>query len=160
MGSGKTKIGEKLAKKLDFRFIDLDVYIENKFDKSIIEIFRRNGELEFRNMEKNSLDEILNLENVVVATGGGTACFHDNIEQMNRTGITIYIKTNPGILFSRLTKSKTSRPLIQNKSEKDLTKYISDTLKIREVYYAKAKICLDGKNVKIPELVSQIIRFV
>ena len=159
MGSGKSTVGKKLAKKLKLHFIDLDKYIENKHSATINDIFLEIGEAEFRELERKALDEIVKRQDIIISTGGGTPCFHNNIEKMNQSGLTIYLETNPGILFSRLTNSKLERPLIQNKSETELKQYISETLKMRKEFYEQAKIQIDSKNLNISQLVLSIKSF-
>ena len=92
MGCGKTTLGKKLAKHLNFNFIDLDRFIENKTVKSINVIFDEKGEQYFRDLEKESLNEIYKMDNLVIATGGGTPCFSDNMQTMLEKGICIYLK--------------------------------------------------------------------
>ncbi len=79
MGAGKTTIGKRLAAKMDLQFIDLDIFIENRYHKTIRELFEEKGEADFREIEKKTLAEISQFENIVVSTGGGTPCFDDNI---------------------------------------------------------------------------------
>ncbi len=113
-GSGKSFWGEKLADKLSVNFIDLDNEIERKAGSSIIEIFRLHGEEYFRLIEKEVLESVIALhKNEVIACGGGTPCFYNNIEMMNRSGKTIYLKTPISLLLERLKKSSESakRPL-------------------------------------------------
>src|SRR5690554_5346297 len=92
MGSGKTTLGKKLATSLSLSFVDLDLYIESKYFKTIAQLFEEKGEDEFRVIEKNSLREVCEFENVVISTGGGTPCFFDNMQLMNEKGNTIYLK--------------------------------------------------------------------
>ena len=140
MGVGKTTIGKVLSKKLGIQFIDLDNYIENRFRKTIQEIFDVNGEDKFRRIEREMLREVVAFENVVIATGGGTPCFYDNIDVMNKQGVTIYIKASVGQLVSRLLASKTVRPILKGKSTEELKDFVAIHLAEREAYYTKAKL--------------------
>jgi shikimate kinase len=151
MGCGKSTIGRKLSAFLGLNFIDLDKYIEERYFKTIPVIFAEEGEVAFREKERNSLNEVSQFENVVIGTGGGAPCFFDNIEMMNRTGITIYIAPDNEVLASRLIKSKTERPLIAGKSKEELTAFIADALQKRGPFYEKAKIIIRGKNELNPE---------
>jgi shikimate kinase len=85
MGSGKTTLGKQLAKKLNLQFVDMDLFIENRYHKSISEIFKEKGEDGFREIERRTLQEIAGFENVIISTGGGLPCFFDNMDLMNKS---------------------------------------------------------------------------
>lgn len=140
MGVGKTTIGKLLSKELDVEFIDLDKYIENRYRKTIKEIFFEKGEDKFRIIECEMLREVSTFQNVLISTGGGTPCFFDNMEVMNRQGITVYVKASVEQLVSRLVASKNVRPIIHNKSPKELKQFVTEHLAQRENYYSKAKL--------------------
>jgi shikimate kinase len=143
MGSGKTTFGKFLAKKTGNDFFDLDEYIENKYDKRITELFAEFGEDGFRKIERECLHEIPVSDNCFIATGGGTPCFFDNMEYMNRAGETVYLRTSVQELFERLALSEVKRPLIAGKTPEELEGYISDALSKREIHYMKSKYILD-----------------
>ena len=82
MGAGKTTLGKALARELHIPFIDLDWYIEERFHKTVGELFSERGEASFRELEKNMLHEVGEFEDVVISTGGGAPCFFDNIEEL------------------------------------------------------------------------------
>lgn len=140
MGSGKTTVGKRLANSLSLSFIDLDDFIQNKYRKTIAEIFSEVGEDEFRKLERKALIEVSEIEDVVISTGGGAPCYFDNIDLMNSKGITVYIEAEPEELASRLLVSKSVRPIISGKSEDELIPFIREHLSKRECYYKKAKI--------------------
>jgi shikimate kinase len=147
MGSGKTTIGRLLAKKLNLQFIDTDTFIENRYRKSIHDIFAEKGEVAFREIERNILIEILAFENTVIAAGGGTPCFSDNMDLMTRTGVTIYLKLSEEQLLERLMPIKHKRPLLNNKNPDELKNYISTTLAEREPIYSRAIIAIDSNEL-------------
>jgi len=151
MGAGKTTAGKKLASALNYEFIDLDRAVEAVTSKTISQLFE-SGEAGFRKIESAELKKTAGLTNVVIATGGGTPCFEDNLEWMNGNGITVYLKLSAGSLFRRLAQSKTSRPLLKNLNDVELMEYIVETLSIREKYYKKAAISVKGENLDIAEL--------
>ena len=99
MGAGKTTIGKVLAQKLSLEFFDLDWYIEDRFRMKIPQIFAEKGEEGFREIERKMLHEVAEFENVVISCGGGTPCFFDNMEYMNRQAKTIYLKAAPEVLM-------------------------------------------------------------
>lgn len=154
MGSGKTTIGRRLASRLDYKFLDLDNYIEEENHMSINAIFDRHGEMHFRDLERVALFETFRMSKVVVACGGGTPCFFDNIQQILKNGLSIYIQLPVGALADRLIHAKNTRPLIKNNP--DLKTYISEMLETRQVYYNQAHIIVDGLNTNIENLIQLI----
>ena len=152
MGSGKSTAGEKLAAKLNYDFIDLDKFIESEYKQTIPEIFATKGEKEFRAMEHNALKKLIEKNNLVIACGGGTPCYYENIELMNNNGVTVYIKMSADMLVSRLINAKVKRPLIENKTEKELHAFVNRQLEKREDIYHQAQYTVKGKDLDINEL--------
>lgn len=144
MGSGKSTMGKQIAKGLNWRFIDLDDFIEAKMGKTITSIFNDEGEDVFRHLERETLEEMAHLDKVVVATGGGVPCFHDNMGFMNSHGRTVYLKLPPQELCQRLLPVRSTRPLIANKSDGELLDYIKEKLSEREPFYNQAHILADA----------------
>lgn len=140
MGAGKTTAGRELAKELDLDFIDLDHFIQARYQKTISQIFQEVGESEFRIIESSMLKEVGEFENVVISTGGGTPCFFDNIDYMNKVGTTVYLRATPEALSERLNTCKEKRPLIKDKSKEELLAFVAENLEKREPYYTKATI--------------------
>jgi shikimate kinase len=146
MGCGKSTLGRKMAELMNLNFIDLDKYIEERNFKTIPLIFAEEGEQGFREKEKYALEEVSQFENVIIGTGGGTPCFFDNMELMNRTGITIYISPDTETLANRISHSRTERPLVAGKSREELIFFIEQTLEKRNPFYHRSKIILSGEN--------------
>lgn len=138
MGAGKTTLGRALADELGLQFIDLDLFIEERFRKTIREIFAERGEEEFRRIEQSMLHEVAEFEDVVISTGGGTPCFFDNIEYMNRQGTTVFLDVPVERLFIRLSIARSKRPLIKEKNDEELRIFIEEQLQKRMPYYSKA----------------------
>ena len=136
-------MGCGIAKKYGLEFIDLDHYIENRFFKTIPQIFEERGEEGFRQIEHNMLLEVSAFEDAVISTGGGAACFFDNIDVMNQAGETVYLKATPKELFEYLKTSKQNRPLLQGKNDEELLQFIEEGLGKREPFYLKAKHTMD-----------------
>jgi shikimate kinase len=157
MGSGKTTVGKKLAGMLDYTFIDLDSMIESETDHTIPEWFAQ-GEARFREVESLVLKQTGDFKNSVISTGGGTPCFHDNMNWMKEQGLTVYIKCHPGSLFRRLVASKTQRPLLAGKTEVELMEYIVETLKEREYFYSQAHYVVKGEDIDVKSLLDEIQR--
>ena len=152
MGSGKSTTGQKLASKLNYEFVDLDKLIESDYKQTIPEIFATKGEKEFRAMEHNTLKRLMEKDNVVVACGGGTPCYYNNMELMRNNGVTVYIKMSVDALMERLNNAKEKRPLIQNKTEAELRTFIKRQLEKREDIYHKAQYTVKGKDLNVDEL--------
>ena len=143
MGAGKTTIGKALAKELGMPFYDLDWYITSRMRKTVAQIFEERGEEGFRQIEHNMLHEVAEFEDVIISCGGGTPCFFDNIDYMNRQGQVVYLKVDPETLYKHLKMSKNDRPLLRGKSESELITFISEQLQKREPFYTKARYTLD-----------------
>ena len=152
MGSGKSHWGKIWADKYGLSFFDLDEEIEEKAGSTISEIFKSEGEEYFRELESSTLHSFKDKSNYVLACGGGTPCFNDNIEWMNQQGTTIYLNTSTDTLFNRLKEEKDKRPLIKVLPDAQLYTFIQNKIKEREPYYSKAKIILDEKNITTFEL--------
>jgi len=142
---------------MGIQFVDMDHYIEERYCKTIPEIFAGEGESAFREKERKALKELSEFENVIIATGGGAPCFFDNISLMNRTGKTIYLNIDPKILAERLLKSKTERPLIKGKSSDELVAFIDETLRKRNEFYKQAQFEITAPDFE-PENVIEMIK--
>lgn len=146
-GCGKSYWAQKLSQKINISWIDLDQEIEKVEMLLIAEIFETKDENYFRETEKNVLHKLSCLENLILATGGGTPCFHDNMKWMNKHGITIWIDEPVQILFKRLKNEKANRPLIKNLSDEQLKNFLSQKLKERFLFYSQAKYHLKKENI-------------
>ncbi len=158
MGSGKSYFGNKVSKKLNYTFIDLDTYIETESMMFIPDIFARYGEEEFRRIEADCLRKsIINKRKLIVSCGGGTPFFQSNWEWMQEKGQSIYLKQSEEILLARLKKQKEKRPLISQLNDVELEKYINSKLKERETLYLKADLVLE--NISVDSIVDYIKNF-
>lgn len=138
MAAGKTTLGKALAKDLGLQFVDLDLYIESRYHATVSQIFAERGEEGFRQIERNMLHEVAEFEDVIIATGGGTPCFFDNMEYMNAQGTTVFLDASVDVIFTRLTIARTQRPLVARKTDEELRSYITETLNRRLPYYSRA----------------------
>ena len=138
MAAGKTTLGKALARDLGLQFIDLDHYIENRYHSTVSQLFADRGEEGFRQIERNMLHEVTEFEDVIIATGGGTPCFYDNMEYMNSKGITVFLQASVDVIYTRLTIARVQRPLVKGKTADELRQYIADMLEMRAPYYTRA----------------------
>lgn len=157
MGAGKTTLGKRMAQIMNLSFIDIDKFIECKYHLTVPEIFAKHGEEGFRKIEQKALLEVSDFENVVISTGGGVPCFFDNMDVMNNTGITLYIKAAPDELASRLRASKTVRPIVESKTDEELIPFITEHLLERERYYNRAKISFFTEHLGSKEDIYQTV---
>ena len=157
MGSGKTTVGRRLAKKIDFQFIDVDIFIENRYRKTVSEIFSEKGEETFRIIEHKALEELSRFENVVVSTGGGAPCFHNNMELMNKSGLTVYLKVAPEELMKRLKNGQNKRPLLKGKTSEEMLSFIIENISKRNLYYSQADLILNADTNNIDQILNNLI---
>ncbi|MDZ4822959.1 MAG: shikimate kinase [Flavobacteriales bacterium] len=161
MGSGKSTLGPKLGLELSLPFLDLDKEIEKKEGKSIALIFEEeNGTDRFREVERDMLDEsISNLENFVMATGGGAPCFYEGIEKMLNAGLVVYLQLPAKTLVQRILQSKEKRPVVAKIPDDRLLDHIAMQLRGRELEYNCANIIADGLKITPKTLAHQIREF-
>lgn len=138
MAAGKTTLGKALARDLGLQFIDLDHYIESRYRCTVAQLFAERGEEAFRQIERNMLHEVAEFEDVIIATGGGTPCFFDNMDYMNTQGITVFLEASVDVIYTRLTIARVQRPLVAGKSEDELRSFITSTLEHRMPHYRRA----------------------
>lgn len=158
MGAGKTTLGKVLAQELQIQFYDLDWYIEERYHKTIAQIFAERGEEGFREIERNMLHEAAEFENVVLACGGGTPCFFDNMAYMNQQAQTVYLKATPEVLVQHLRMGKTERPLLKGKNEEELMLFIRESLEKRTPYYHQAQYTFDVNLLNNPENIKDAVQ--
>ncbi len=160
MGSGKSTIGVALSEHLKCAFLDLDSYIEKAEGLSIAEIFAQHGEIYFRKKEFEYLKEILvNRDNFVLATGGGTPCYGLNMKEIiANTPNVFYLKLSLPLLVDRLSREKEHRPMIKNIPNQELPEFIGKHLFERSFFYNQAPTTIrtDGrKPQEIAALISE-----
>lgn len=139
MAAGKTSLGHYAAKRLGYEFIDLDRYIESRYHKSISELFAERGEEGFRRIEHNMLHEVAEFEGVLIATGGGTPCFYDNIQYMNSRGVVVFLSCSIPVICRRLLVAKVKRPLVEGCTPQQLQERVAKMLQERLSYYEQAR---------------------
>ena len=153
MGSGKPQTGLKLAELLKYKYIDLDSLIEKLAKKSINQIFKDEGENNFRELEASCLKETIKIPSLVISTGGGIVTKSENWGIL-RQGITAWIDLDEDIAIGRLKNEIENRPLLQGKNLNDL--YMS-IFQARENFYSQADLRIQVKEENIEEVAMKII---
>jgi len=159
MGSGKSTLGRNLAKELGISWIDLDSEIESRYKISIPDFFSKYGETAFRDVEQKILTEFSSTQDVVISTGGGVPCFHNNMELMNQTGFTIYLSATPELILTRIGPYAWKRPLFQKMDGTDIIEKITQHLASRKAYYEQAKLTIDATRPDVSELKKIILDY-
>ncbi len=151
MGCGKSTIGKILADRLGFDFIDTDMLIEQRWGMKIEEMVATKGEMFFRHIETELLEEIVSqpygLGGVIVACGGGMPCCDNNLLTMSYGGTTIYLESSERVLYDRLKNERGNRFLIKNMTDDELKTYIAETLtKRHKSYYSQADMTITNDD--------------
>nr|NQU89469.1 AAA family ATPase [Bacteroidota bacterium] len=149
MGAGKSTIGKSLARIINFSNIDLDVVFETTYKISIMDFFKKYDESAFRSIEHQLLKNTFDLENHIISTGGGTPCFYNNMELINRNGISVYVKMHPKSLYTRLSNSRRERPITAELDDEKLMERINSDLIVREQFYNTAQFQIKGEDINL-----------
>ncbi|MBI4536115.1 MAG: shikimate kinase [Ignavibacteriae bacterium] len=162
MGSGKSTIGPILANTIGYDFVDVDRTIEQETGMSVNEIFQELGGERFREMERKLVIELSNKSNLVVSLGGGTMVDPENYRAISSSGIIVYLKTNPALLFKRLHR-KTDRPVLTKipghlLEEEELRARIEELYRTREPIYAKADITIQTDEKRVGITVDEVVK--
>ena len=156
MGSGKTTVGRRLAHELNQDFYDTDHEIIDKTGVTIDHIFDIEGEEGFRERESKILENLCQMSNIILATGGGIVILPKNREILKNAGLVVYLSSSVDQLLMRTAKSKT-RPLLENSA--DRRKTITELVDARDVYYREvASLVVDTTGKKLHEVINIIIR--
>jgi|WetSurMetagenome_2_1015567.scaffolds.fasta_scaffold24088_1 shikimate kinase len=152
MASGKTKFGRELAKISGLGFADIDELFEEKYRISIVDFFEKYGEELFRQLERQVLIDTEQLDGMVIATGGGTPCFFDNMDFILRNGRSVYLRMPPAALANRLKSIRKQRPLLKDLKVEEIDQFIAEQLKAREPFYSRAEFTVDGHGPDLKAL--------
>ena len=158
MGSGKSYWTKKMAKWIKSAGYDLDDLIEMNEERTIAEIFSEDGEDQFRKIEAKILRWFKEKKKFVLATGGGTPCFQDNMSWMKKEGVVIWLDESVEVLAKRLNEEKAHRPLIANLEEDALVKFLQDKLVERHSFYSQANYRLSSEQItdaKLKQIIQQ-----
>jgi shikimate kinase len=160
MASGKSSIGRRLSDKINMPLIDLDDYISDKENLSIPEIFKQKGEIYFRNIEHKYVKEVLlENDNFILALGGGTPCYANNMQFINSTDATsIYLQGSTKTMIDRLIRKKAKRPLVAFLSDEQIPEFVAKHLFERRPFYEQAKVTVKIDDKKKKEVAEEIYK--
>lgn len=156
MGTGKTAVGKALAKRLSWKFLDLDDLIEEREGTKIVDIFAKKGEPYFRDVESQVLRETIDREDLVIACGGGIVLNEDNIKLIEDKDFAICLDAAPGVIYER-TKKFAHRPLLNVENPQGR---IKELLNKRAPFYAKVKTHIDTSDLNVEEVVDKIAEMI
>lgn len=162
MGSGKSFQARNLSELLNIPWYDLDEVLEKEEGNTIVGIFEKLGESGFREIEKRVLRTLVSeietaqVKSAIVACGGGTPCFHDNMRFMNEHGITMWLNPSPDTIYERLMKEKENRPLIKARQNSELKNFIESKLIERKSCYEGARFEIREHDIRTEELIKLI----
>ncbi len=154
MGAGKSSVGRKLGKRLGWMVVDTDNVVEEESGMKISDIFREQGETPFRELEREAVKQVSGLEGHIIVTGGGVVLDKNNIKDLRKNGVIIYLYAAPEVLYDRV-KHHTHRPLLR---VDDPLSRIRELLAEREPYYADNDIEIDTTELGLNEVVKEIIK--
>lgn len=158
MGSGKSHISKLLSSKLHYKLLDLDKEISLRLNKSIPEIFQKDGEIYFRKKEKEILEDILQeKENSILSVGGGTPTFYRNMDAINEKSTSFFLRTSVKTLSERILKNKEKRPLLARIPDEELPEFIAKHLFERNQFYQKANYIIETEGKSPEEILKEII---
>ena len=155
MGTGKTTVGRAIAKKLRIQFIDTDDVIERKNQVKIADVFARHGEPYFRDLESQVVQEVAEMDNRVVSTGGGVVLRPSNLEHLKQNGRVFCLTATPQAIWCRV-RGSIDRPLLKSS---DPLRHIETLLQRRAPYYALADYQIETTNIPVVKVVDQIIEY-
>jgi shikimate kinase len=158
MASGKSNLGQILAEKLGYGFVDLDYLFEERFRIGVLDFFEKYDEKGFRRIEQSLLHESTGMDDTVISTGGGTPCFFDNMEVIKKAGLSVYLRWDVPPLVARLMQVKRKRPLLKDIPSREMEARVTEQLQEREIFYRQADIIFEAENPDIDDLVEQVRR--
>lgn len=156
MGAGKSTTSKRLANRLGWEAYDTDHLFEARYKISINDFFHKYDAVLYRRLETQILHDTLSLDNAVIATGGGTPCFNNNMAWLNQNGFTVFLKISPESAVVRLSQSKVRRPLIYDRPPEELEAFIKQNYAERLPFYEQAQMTVKSENLDIDALATAL----
>lgn len=153
MGTGKSRVGHMVARRLGLRFVDTDDLIAQRLQMSVTDIFSRLGEQKFRDIERQVVADVAAKDGQVIATGGGVPLVEENVRNLKRNGILVCLTASPEIVYRRTLRSD-PRPLLRTQ---DKLEQIKNLLKSRQLYYAVADHQVDTSSRPASAVAREIV---
>lgn len=161
MGSGKSTLGRKLAKRTELPFLDTDKMVEDMEGATVADIITFAGEEYFRKAERKALEQTEGYADAIISTGGGLPVWGDNQEWMAERGVSVYLKRSPEQILSRLSPhGRYKRPKLRGLSDEEVLKVMHEGIAEREPIYAKANIVFDCSEVSDDEIVDRLAELI
>ena len=156
MGAGKTTAAKRIANRLGWEVADTDALFEEKYKISVDDFFQKYDEPLYRKLESQVLKSTETMEHTIISTGGGTACYFDNMEWMNQHGLTVFMRISPKAAVERVLHSRHKRPLARGKSETELMEFVSQHYAARLPFYEQAKITVKSEDFDLDGFMEMI----
>jgi shikimate kinase len=153
MGTGKTQVGRRLAKRLGWLFVDTDLVIEQELGSSIRQLFAEKGEAYFREQERRVIARVCQHQWRVIATGGGAIVDPTNAQQLKNSGLLVCLTATPEVIFARV-RANTDRPLLQ---AEDPLATIQTLMASRADAYARAQVTIDTSQQTVEQVVAAVL---
>ena len=152
MGAGKTSVGKLVAEHLHFEFLDTDELIQSMTGRAIADIFAKDGEPAFRELEQRTVNELSRRTKTVISTGGGLPAFGDNLERLKQFSLTVCLWASPEKIWERV-RHQSHRPLLQGPEPQ---KKIRELLAARAPFYKQADVLVNTDLRSLREVAQQI----
>ena len=161
MGTGKSTLGRKIAKRTELPFLDTDKMVEEAEGATVADIITYAGEEYFRQAERRALEQTAEYENAIISTGGGLPVWGDNQAWIAEHGVSVYLKRTPEQILSRLSlHGRYKRPKLRGLSDEEVLQVMHEGIAEREPIYAKADIVIDCSEMNDYEIVDKLVELI
>jgi shikimate kinase len=152
MGTGKTSVGKLVAEQLHFEFLDTDEMIQSRTGRTIADIFNREGEQAFRQLERSVVEELSAREKTVISTGGGLPTNPENLSKLKTHALVVCLWSSPDKIWERV-RHQSHRPLLHDAEPQ---KKIRELLTAREPFYKQADVLVNTDIRSLREVAQQV----
>ena len=153
MGTGKTSVGRLVSEQLNFGFLDTDEQIQTHTGRLIADIFSKDGEPAFRELERQVVEELSARSQLVISTGGGLPTIPNTLENLKRHALVVCLWSAPDKIWERV-HHQSHRPLLH---DADPQKKIRDLLAVREPFYKQADVLINTDTRSLREVAQQVV---